>query len=359
MIPSIPTQQIESTTYKIRCDETSSDATLSSETQGELIISLKNSWEKMREAFAKGQYAEALMNLENIEGVCDDFVEDLRFAVTNLMKGQFGGRKAIFMALMQDPKALSLCDKSFEQLKAGSERAIAIALKTGEHHGIPSEQEIQKIFEIAQLFYRGMMELSLGEREGAIRDLRSSLQVMCNDVWKGLKRPEYVEMCFLLKILEQKLGVSLIPQPEAIDPNDKMSLFLAGRYQEALDLITNPPQIEDDLLFTIDYWVEDRFRQSSDIILYGAILTLTGKSDEALAWFEQHPSDCYGYNQKTLLALTHFAQGEYQKTRDALKPLSDESDRYTDFLIPIPFLGEDNASFVRSVLPLAIRGFED
>jgi tetratricopeptide (TPR) repeat protein len=149
--------------------------------------------------------------------------------------------KAYSLAMMKNPKAINLCDEAAEQFKQVLSKAME-----QESVGTSRQAEFFEGFDSFHLFYRGFLELSLGQRVEAIRDIRSSLtslrfQPDCPSCFDE-------ETLFFIKILEQKLGESLIPIPQEIDTSNPKALFLAGQYNKALSLLDARSDYPDTLM---------------------------------------------------------------------------------------------------------------
>jgi tetratricopeptide (TPR) repeat protein len=327
---------------------------------GEVGRRAEDMWDSLMMAFGKGHYAEALASLENMQELSNTFLTRAEFVIEHMMKGQFSEAKAYFLALMKNPEAIKLCDSGFEHLKTTLNEAIELAHEMGWVER--NTERYQNLLEKEHLLYRGFLTLSIGAREEAIQDLKSSIEPLFfsnesqADSWNRYRASEAIEASFFFKILEQKLEVQLLPTPQSGGESDAMSLFLSSRYEEALALIDNrrvQDSESDDPLFDQARWLEDRYQRSTDLAIKGASLALLGRYSEALDCFEQNSSD-FGYEGEIMTTLTYFHQGNLKAARASCISTDDPG----QFFIPIPIISSDKTDFVRHLIPLAIRGFE-
>jgi tetratricopeptide (TPR) repeat protein len=310
---------------------------------GKLEREVEDLWEEMMVDFRQGNYAGALAKAEHFEGLCDNFVERLEFVVEHYIKAQFAEGRAYFLALMQKKEALALCDQGFDTLHEGLDEFLTLAheCRWGKRHRefLKTKEDLQN----THLIYRGFIELSLGQREQAIADLKSGITCDEGDIETGL----------FYKVLEQKLGTTLLPAHMSVDPTNARALFWAGRYEEALALIPEHSAEPPEPHFGWD-WVQQRSKESKDEALRGACLTLLGRTSEALLIFDKDSKGLFGFDSEMMATLTHLHKGNFAEVKRGCIT-SDQ----TQFLIPMPALCLDNRDFLRHLLPLAIRGFEN
>ncbi len=309
---------------------------------GKLEREVEDVWDDMLKAFRQGNYAEALAKAEHLEGSCDNFVERVEFVVQHFLKGQFAGGRAYFLALMQKKDALPLCESGFDKLNAGLDELLTLIHDCGWGRG-KELADAKEEFERTHRIYRGFIELGIGEREKAIADLKSAVAVEKDDIEGG----------FFYKVLEQKLGTTLLPAPTSVDPADPISLFWAGRYEEAVALIPEHP-IEKTVPKYGYEWHERISREANENLLKGACLALLGRTSEALLLVEKELTGYYNYDQELMILLTYLQKGDFAAVKSDCV-----TRRQTQFVIPVPLFFLDNRDFLRHLLPLAIRGFEN
>jgi len=310
---------------------------------GKLEREAEDLLEEMMTDFRKGNYAEALAKAEHLEGICDNFVERVEFVVEHYLKGQFAEGRAYFLALMQKSEAISLCDKGFDTLHEGLDEFLKLAHECGwgRNEFLGAKEELEN----THLIYRGFIELSLGEREKAIADLKSRVTY----------HEDEIEIGFFYKVLEQKLGTTLLPGPTSVDPTDPTSLFWAGHYEEALALIPEHSTEDSEPHFGWD-WFQHRSQESKDEALRGACLALLGRTSEALLIFDKDSGRLFGFDSEMMTILTHLQKGDFAEVKSSCIRTDDDFD---SFLIPMAALSLNNRDFLRHLLPLAIRGFEN
>lgn len=308
---------------------------------GKLEREVAEVWDDMIAAFRQGNYGEALAKAERLEGVCDHFVERLEFVVEHFLKGQFAGGRAYFLALMQKKEALPLCESAFDKLNAGLDELLTLIHDTASGRGTElarAKEEFQRTHRI----YRGFIELSIGEKQKAIDDLKR--EIPCEE--------DVIAEGFFYKVLEQKLGATLLPSPSSVDPTNARALFWAGRYEEALALI--PEQQTEDSIPQYGWeWYEQRSRESEAKALKGACLALLGRTEEALLILEKDAS-CVSREQELMAILTHLQKGNFAAVKSNCITWNQ-----SQFIIPVPLFFLDNRDFLRHLLPLAIRSFEN
>ena len=219
--------------------------------------------------------------------------------------------KAYSLAMMKNPKAINLCDEAAEQFK----QVLSGAMEQ-ESVCTSRRAEFFECFDSFHLFYRGFLELSLGQRVEAIRDIRSSLSSLrfqpdCPQCFDE-------ETLFFIKILEQKLGESLIPIPQEIDIYNPKALFVADQYNQALALLDAQSDYPDTLM------------------LKAACHAMLGRFEEAKECLED--GDFCTSSTECTHPLIDFLQGDYES-------------------IKMPSVNLDDPAILL-MLPLAVKGLE-
>lgn len=270
-----------------------------------------------------GCYSKVIPDLEKIEQLIDQKLIDelingirphgvdafeLRPAMNQLKQGLFSEIKAYILALEGKSDAIALCDEGFENLKSGIQELMDLAkttkMTTDTTVGFDVER-FEKGLEMTHQLFRGMLALSLNAREMAIDDLRSGLQ-LATEVDLDFDP----QSAFLIKALEQKLEVSLLPESMIVDEKNPKSLMMAGRYEEALELLD-----------TLKYPNRE---------IRAACLALLGRHKEALELLKTNDGDQDNHSECN--SIIHFLRGDYEKAKDkALNPRPNFSHNHPDF----------------------------
>jgi len=336
--------------------ETTTSSSSTTDSEGKIYKELEILRDKFVTSFTKGRYADALAILANLETISDDLLQRAEFIVEHLVKGQFSQTKAYFQALMKNPDAIANCDTAFEQLQAATANILKIARDMGAKEYV--NKKLQKVLEQEHLLYRGFIKLSLGQREEAIKDLQSSVPHLFNSYEQSSDyhyRYSYfkdVESAFLFRILEIKLETTLLAVPTSLDDSDPMSLFLAGKYEAALQVIDARRNVDSKPLS--EDWFQHIGKPSYDFALKAACLALQGQTKEALR-LVKHEATSYDGDPEIMASLIHLLSGDVTAARK--KYPFEGFDK--QFLVPLPILSDDNnIQLPEPLILLAIRGFE-
>lgn len=239
--------------------------------------------EQINAALLEGQYEKGLPLVNVIDAIWNGallnkviaYLEELgpemqsshvRPAIEFLGNSVLAQMKAFFLALSNDSDAIALCNSGFENLRLGVAEVLALA-KEQQWDSPNAEKEVQEYVDMAEHLMRGMLAMAMNLREMAIDDLRAGFSAFMAEDLSDL---DYdledfdIGSYFTIKAFEQKLQASLLPQSPIVDDQNPQSLFLAGRYEEALSLLSMPKFSNQDV---------EGFRAAS--------LALMGRHDEA------------------------------------------------------------------------------
>lgn len=353
------TASTRSSMRRMRTETTTSPSWMTSSTgsTGQVKKNIEILRDKLVHSFTKGHYEKALELLANLETISDDLLQRVEFIVENLIKGQFSQTRANFQALMKNPDAITNCDLAFEQLQAAAAKILEIAHEMGVAEDL--NKKLQKALEQEHLLYRGFIKLSVGQREEAIKDLQNSVPHLFNaceqssSFHNGYNRFKDVESAFLFRILEIKLGTTLLSVPTSIDDSDPMSLFLAGKYEAALQVIDGRKDVDSKPLG--EDWFKHIGEPSFDFALKAACLALQGQTKEALR-LVKHEATSYDGDPEIMASLIHLLSGDLKEARKKF-PFENFDEQ---FLVPLPILSNDsNIQLPEPLILLAIRGFEE
>ena len=263
----------------------------------------------------EGKYSDALSTLRELERLVngtfrDDAIavieqnffidsSDIRSAIEHLNNGVFSEARAYLLALNNDRSAIELCNSGFDNLKLGIQEIKDILNQIGMPI-LPAEEmaEGEKLFESIHFTMRGMINMALNSREAAIEDLRAGFKLAME-----LEGDSTADFAFFAKTLEQKLQARLLPESMIVDEKDPRSLLMAGRYEEALQLLSTP-QFED---------------KDGAQAIRGACLALLGRFDEALDQFESSEYGYYNHSeieQSLGCTLVHYLKGDHAKAKE-------------------------------------------
>lgn len=224
----------------------------------------------------------------------------LRDALAYMGQGSLSIMRAYFLALTDDVSAIDLCNAGFAQLRRSllEFETILMRMLSGE---IITDEDFEKnleLFNIGQYLIRGAFALSLNMREVAIDDLTTGCSLLSGSKSSDLENVD-VYLLFLIKILEQKLQTSLIPQSSIVNPTSFRSLFLAGRYEEALALCSTTQAFENEF-DTEDY--------------QAVLLALLGRHNEALDLLKKMEDD---FERPGLgVSLVYLLQKDFEKAKE-------------------------------------------
>lgn len=206
---------------------------------------------RIQKAFEKGKYDKALQMIDEMEPlirkaanlfICEKCIPDTSKISSDkvekmgdlLSDAILAESKAYFLALLKDPKAIKLCNKGFQKIHELFN--ILNTLQETEDFG-KSFLEGLNFIENGHRFYRGLLQLGLGNREEAIRDLKS---VLTNP-----NKPDFLdqisfwntrELHLFFKALERKLDTQLLPPGSS---EDEISICSSDNTEHAIQLFSD------------------------------------------------------------------------------------------------------------------------
>jgi tetratricopeptide (TPR) repeat protein len=248
------------TTTPPRFTTTSASTSTSSTTQ-RIYEEFQERFLQLKKAFEKEKYDKALRLIDELEPLIRESLDELicksnstdsteidpqKLKKVRDLVGDaiMAGSRAYFLAYLDDPRAISLCDIGFEKIN----KAVHIL-----HDGDESRNSFQEIVEFIKnghRFYRGLLELGLGKREEAMQDLQRVFR----------DRPDFLEQIgfwngrslhLFFRALEEKLDTHLMP-PCSEDASSTCSLnttekaiqlFAEGNFEEAKKVIFEYPDL--------------------------------------------------------------------------------------------------------------------
>ena len=260
------------------------------------------------EAFSVLSDIEAIMNgpakEKIIESITKEFpvnASEVRAAIDHLELGILSQVRAYLFVMNGDQNALAEHDLGYKNLQLAVKEVMAMARKMelSDFPDLSSEQvaDFEKFVEIEHLIARGFLASGLNAREIAIENFRSGFSL-----WTDFASGAAIDSIFLIKVLEQKLQSPLLPPSSDVDEQDPRSLFVAGRYNEAIQLISSMP--EDEQCFVQG-------------IRIGS-MALLGQYEEALEQFENpiYNSCISDFEEAAGKALISVLRGELEKAKE-------------------------------------------
>ncbi len=300
---------------------------------------------QLDEALRKGRYEEGFSLIDQLDVLWNDTLLDptveflaslqsdtqspsphLRSALEFLGQGALSEMRAYFLALTNDDGAIDLCNSGFEKLWRGVSE-VRIVAKEQSQRDEETFATVEKILKMAQYLTRGIFAISLNMRELAIDDLKAGYNMSLTEEFFDEEDFD-IECFFPIKVLEQKLQAPLLPKPSIVNDRIPKSLFLAGRYEEALALLSMPQSFEDE---------EDSIDGDG---AKAACLALLGRYDEAIDLLENRQD---GVAEPAIASLVYLLKGDLEKAKEAV--LNDENE-LAYLLLPV-ILGCERSAELR------------
>jgi tetratricopeptide (TPR) repeat protein len=240
------------------------------------------------------------------EGI-EEHIEELgewKLGIDLVFDGLYEQAKAYLMALNRDPFAIETCDGGFHLIQHGLFELATVA----SGFGLLGEEleKVEHVVENFHLLYRGMLKIAISDREGAVADLKSAFAKLTDkdlrliDLEDGL---DQIESLFLIKVLEQKLDASLLDERREVERQNPLSLFLAGRYEEALALVETNPE----------------FAQDPDLSTFkAACYALMGQYDASLNWLKPKEDDLEEADPSIMIPAIYFLKGDRESAKEAV-----------------------------------------
>ena len=237
--------------------------------------------------------------------------------------------EAYLFALLSKQEAITLADEGFKRIMSHIDDIVILARSLDPEE---APEDIQTEITQGYQLYRKFLLFALGKKESALNGLKDHLQYFLSELYTDIASAaerdvfwddDQLADLFFFKVLEQKLNTPLLPTLSTIDPNDEISLFLAGQYQDVLTLMEKDPELLNPEL-------------------KGACLALLGQTQEAIHLFQATAESESGESDYAdiMMAITYLLQGDLQS---ALKNYQESS----DCTMAITFL-----------MPLTIKGFQ-
>lgn len=223
-----------------------------------MVKSIEEFFSNLNGALKEGRYQDALKMVDQFERVWNEtmlsswveYIEEefpiqsshLKPAIELLTNATLKEIKAYFLAMEKNPDALSVSEIGFEQLQKGFDEALALYKEMESSIDQQYIKDLELCLEAVHYFYRGMINTALNRREHAANDFKDLYR--CYEKYvsseRFLEEGRHQDMKYIygMKILEKKLGAQIITPPTEIDITDPESLFIAGRYEEALALLS-------------------------------------------------------------------------------------------------------------------------
>jgi tetratricopeptide (TPR) repeat protein len=234
----------------------------------DLVEQLNALYLQFRAACIEGRYSEAFAIFCKIRPEIFEFVSEIlllflrKDRVENLgaakagielfLEGASDLIESYLLALSKDRRAGSLSDEGYEKFRSGWTMFSRASCDFEEKDGW--------FFDNFYHLIRGLIAISLQDRDTAI----CHLKMISEKILDGVE-DDFSEYLYLIKILEQKLGASLVDL--RLEKETPLSFFLKGRYEEALSLLPT-------FRFEEEY-EEAEFR--------AACYSMLGRQDEALS----------------------------------------------------------------------------
>jgi tetratricopeptide (TPR) repeat protein len=281
----------------------------------ERMDQLKNWGEELNGALRRGDFTAAFRLIEQMETLCrkmldegiEEHIEELgewKLGIDLVFDGLYEQAKAYLMALNRDPFAIETCDGGFHLIQHGLFELATVA----SGFGLLGEEleKVEHVVENFHLLYRGMLKIAISDREGAVADLKSAFAKLTDkdlrliDLEDGL---DQIESLFLIKVLEQKLDASLLDERREVERQNPLSLFLAGRYEEALALVETNPE----------------FAQDPDLSTFkAACYALMGQYDASLNWLKPKEDDLEEADPSIMIPAIYFLKGDRESAKEAV-----------------------------------------
>ncbi len=241
------------------------------------IEEVQQSIEKLEQnlemALKEGRYEDGVKLIEEFETewndhICQSVIDGLGADNRNQLVGikplvEHAGAasidlmKSYFMALGKDQGAIEVGEEGFKELSLAIEKVLDIMALMG---GEMDDGQALLYQDAFKMMGRGMIHFALGNKRESAADLRAFYPLYLKIMkWDNTSSsfPEEIRLDaeYFLRVLEGKLGEAILPVAQ--DGDSIRDLFLAGRYEEALEL--------------------------ADFSNKGVCLAMLGRFDEALA----------------------------------------------------------------------------